>query len=314
VDGSQPAGPVLAIDHDRLFKELLTTFFVEFLDLFFPKLAAALQRDTIEFLSQEQFVNLFDGEVYLADIVVKARFKGKDAFFLIHVEHQSTAPIAFPRRFFRYYAAIFQKHGLPVYPIVVYSHDAPKKAQPNVYRVDFPDGEVLRFRYRVVQLNRLSWRGFVNSHNPVASALMAKMRVAERDRPRVKVECLRLMVTLKLDRARMRLIAAFVDTYLNLNEAEDSRFNRSLAAAKLLPEQRKEVVEIVTSWERKGIEKGRMEGLDALRAVLLDIVAARFGDANESVASRIRRIDSIDELRALTHRALTANSLGEAGF
>jgi len=24
------------IDHDRLFKELLSTFFVEFLDLFFP--------------------------------------------------------------------------------------------------------------------------------------------------------------------------------------------------------------------------------------------------------------------------------------
>ena len=34
----QFARAVLAIDHDRLFKELLTTFFVEFLELFFPKL------------------------------------------------------------------------------------------------------------------------------------------------------------------------------------------------------------------------------------------------------------------------------------
>ena len=265
MDGPQPAGPVLAIDHDRLFKELLTTFFVEFLELFFPKLAASLERDSIEFLSQEQFVNLFDGDVYLADLLVKARFKGGDACFLIHVEHQSTTPAAFGRRFFRYYAAIFQKHSLPIYPIVIYSHAAPKKAQPNVFRVAFADGEVLRFMYRVVQLNRLSWRRFRNSNNPVASALMAKMKVAERDRPRVKVECLRLMVTLKLDRARMRLIAAFVDTYLNLSEAEDRRFSRSLAEARLRPEQRREVVEIVTSWERKGIEKGRQAARKAGR-------------------------------------------------
>lgn len=33
------------MDHDRLFKELLTTFFVEFLDLFLPDVSAALDRE-----------------------------------------------------------------------------------------------------------------------------------------------------------------------------------------------------------------------------------------------------------------------------
>ena len=46
MDGIETAGAVLAIDHDRLFKELLTTFFVEFLELSFPKLAASLERDS----------------------------------------------------------------------------------------------------------------------------------------------------------------------------------------------------------------------------------------------------------------------------
>jgi hypothetical protein len=32
------------MDHDRLFKELLTTFFVEFIELFFPELAEGLDR------------------------------------------------------------------------------------------------------------------------------------------------------------------------------------------------------------------------------------------------------------------------------
>ncbi len=120
-----PPAPAPAVDHDRFFKELITTFLLEFLLLFFPKLAESLDPDSIEFLSQEHFDNLLDGDQYLADIVVKARFKGDDdAFFLIHVEHQSTAPANFPRRFFRYYSAIFEKHGVPVYPIVIYSHDA----------------------------------------------------------------------------------------------------------------------------------------------------------------------------------------------
>jgi hypothetical protein len=40
MDGPPPIGRVPAIDHDRLFKELLTTFFCEFLDFFFRELAA----------------------------------------------------------------------------------------------------------------------------------------------------------------------------------------------------------------------------------------------------------------------------------
>ena len=63
-------------------------------------------------------------------------------------------------------------------------------------------------------------------------------------------------------------------------------------------------------WERKGIEKGRVEGrLEALRAVL----AARFGPPDEPVASRVAGIDSVDELRTLTRRALAAGSLQKAG-
>jgi len=43
------------MDHDRLFKELLTTFFVEFVDLFFSELAAYLNADSITFLDKEVY-------------------------------------------------------------------------------------------------------------------------------------------------------------------------------------------------------------------------------------------------------------------
>ena len=39
-------------DHDRLFKELLTTFFVEFVSLFFPEMGAYLDPDGLVFLER----------------------------------------------------------------------------------------------------------------------------------------------------------------------------------------------------------------------------------------------------------------------
>jgi hypothetical protein len=57
------------IDHDRLFKELLTTFFVEFLELFFPEVVAYIERDALEFLDKEVFTDVTSGERYEADII-----------------------------------------------------------------------------------------------------------------------------------------------------------------------------------------------------------------------------------------------------
>ena len=117
------------IDHDRLFKELLTTFFVEFVDLFLPDVGAYLEPGSLEFLDKEVFTDVTSGERHEADLVVRARFRGQDAFFLVHVENQSTPEGEFGRRMFRYFARLFEKHALPVYPVVLFSYDAPKKAK-----------------------------------------------------------------------------------------------------------------------------------------------------------------------------------------
>jgi hypothetical protein len=149
----------------------------------------------------------------------------------------------------------------PIVPIALFSYDAPKTPEPSVYEVALPSGEtVVRFAYRTVQLNRLTWRDFLRHENPVAAALMAKMDIAVEDRPRVKLECLRLLATLRLDPARTRLISGFVDTYLRLSPTEETRFETALA--ELVPqEERKEVMELTTSWMERGIEQGLQQGL-----------------------------------------------------
>ena len=206
------------MDHDRLFKELLTTFFWEFVEAFLPEVAGYLDRDSVTFLDKEVFTDVTAGERHEVDLVAQGRFKGHDSCFLVHVEQQAQSQADFGRRMFRYFARLYDQHGLPVYPVVVFSHDQ-QKLELDHHEVRFPDRRVLDFRYRVIQLRRLSWRRFVNRPNPVVCALMSKMRIAPADRPRVKLECLRLLTTLRLDPARVHLISGFIDTYLHLNAA-----------------------------------------------------------------------------------------------
>ncbi len=66
-------------------------------------------------------------------------------------------------------------------------------------------------------------------------------------------ECLRLLTTLRLDPARMQLISGFVDTYLDLNAAEEQVFKAAVDTIGL--SNKEEYMEIVTSWERKALEK-----------------------------------------------------------
>ena len=110
-------------NHDRIFKELLTTFFSDFVGTFLPDVATYLDLDSVVFLDKQVFTDVTDGEQHEVDLVVQGRFKGQDSFFLVHVEQQAQPQAEFGRRMFRYLARLHEKHGLPVYPVVVFSHD-----------------------------------------------------------------------------------------------------------------------------------------------------------------------------------------------
>ena len=259
------------IDHDRLFKELLSTFFIEFIELFLPEMMAYVEPESVTFLDKELFTDVTAGEKYETDLLAQVRFKGKPSFFLIHIENQASAEANFGQRIFRYFARLYEKYNYPVYPIVVFSYDRPKVAASSEFKITFPDFSVLQFNYRVIQLNQLSWRDFLNQKNPVAAALMAKMSIASTDRAKVKAECLRLLVTLKVDPAREQLISGFIDTYLQLNAEEKIAFDAVIEEVN--PSVRGDVMKIVTSWQLEGRVEGRVEGREEGRQSTIRIVA-----------------------------------------
>ncbi|MBW4617458.1 MAG: Rpn family recombination-promoting nuclease/putative transposase [Desmonostoc vinosum HA7617-LM4] len=245
------------IDHDRLFKELISTFFMEFLDLFLPQVASQIDRDSIQFLPQEVFTDVTSGERKEIDLLAQVRYQGQETCFLIHLENQSYTEKVFAKRMFKYFARLHEKYDLPIYPVVIFSFDEPKRPEPQIYRVTFPDLNVLEFQFAAIQLNRISWRDFLTQPNPVAAALMSKMNIPKQERPHVKAECLRLLATLKLDPARSSLISGFVDTYLRLDAAEEQAFQAAIDTMGLT--QQEEVMEIVTSWGEKAAQKTREE-------------------------------------------------------
>lgn len=282
------------VDHDRIFKELLQTFFIEFLELFFPEVLSYLDRNSIVFLDKEIFTDVTSGEKHEVDLLVKVKFLGQNAYFLIHLENQSVNRSKFNRRFFRYFSRLLDTHELPIYPIAIFSYDLPKRAEIDNFKVEFPNFEVLTFNFKVLQLNRLNWKDYLNSHNPVASALMAKMDIKAEDRPKVKAECLRLLVTLKLNPAKMQLISGFVDTYLELSAKEELVFRQQLD--KFLPKERQQAMEIITSWMRQGLEQGLQQGLEqgkelGQKQMVLHLLKKRIGDISELTQEEIKLLN-----------------------
>jgi predicted transposase YdaD len=294
------------INHDQLFKELLTTFFVEFLELFFPSVLEYLDTNSIQFVDKELFTDLVGGEKKILDIVALAKFQRQDYSFLVHIENQASNAPEFNHRMFRYFCSLFLKYDRPIYPIVVFSYDVPKRLDRNNFVIDFPDGQVLNFDYKIVQLNRLDWRDFLQQKNPVAAALMAKMKIDPLDRPTVKAQCLRLLVTLKLDPAKMQLISGFVDTYLNLDQDEETLFQSQLSTMEL--QEQEQIMQITTSWEQKGIVKGREEGREEGQkegqvTTILRLLNRKLGNLPEESVTQIKCLEP-SQLDTLTEDLL----------
>ena len=284
------------IDHDRLFKELISTFFVEFLELFLPQVVREIDRESIQFLPQEVFNDVTSGDKKEIDLLAQVRYQQQETYFLIHVENQSYSQSDFAKRMFKYFARLHEKYDLPIYPVVIFSFDEPQRREPENYQLAFSDLQVLDFNFKAIQLNQLRWRDYLTQSNPVAAALMAKMKIPPSERPQVKAECLRLLITLKLDPARMQLISGFVDVYLNLNETEEELFQVTANNMGLLQEEK--YMEIVTSWERKARQEGIQEGVQ-------QGIQQGVQEAQETIAiNLLRRGMGAEETREITGLSL----------
>ena len=141
--------------------------------------------------------------------------------------------------------------------------------------------------------------------NPVAGALMAKMRIAAKDRPKVKLACLTLLGGLLLNEAQQRLLSVFVDTYLKLTPDEEQRYRRE--RAKLGPQEEQKEMVLTTSWEQKGLVEGRKQG-EAL--IVSQQMERRFGTLAPELQQRINALGT-EQLETLALELFDFTEIGQ---
>ncbi|MDB9399682.1 DUF4351 domain-containing protein [Microcystis aeruginosa CS-567/02-A1] len=287
------------IDHDRLFKELIQTFFWEFIELFLPEVLEYVTQDSLIFLTEEIFTDVTTGDKRRVDVLAQVKWRGEDSYFLIHLENQAYNQKEIERRMFHYFARLDAKFLMPIFPIVIFSYDEPKRPEKSQYLVNFPHRKILEFNYVAIQLNNLNWRSFLNKPNPVAAALMAKMNFPPEERIKVKLECLRMLVTLQLNPAKIELISGFIDTYLKLNTTEEQELNAELHQANLIEEEK--IMEIVTSWMERGIEQGEQK-------IIKRQLKRRFNHITPAIESRINELSS-EQIESLADAIFDLQSL-----
>ena len=176
----------------------------------------------------------------------------------MHVELQAKFESDFGIRLLKYNALLLEKYKLPVYSVVIFSFSRPTKMQSDVLDISFGDLSGLHFPYKVVQLNRLDWREYANRLNPVAVAFLAKMKVAPEDRVEVKLQCMRDLIALRLDRKQEAIVSEFIDTYLVLSESEEHSYE--LALERMNATERGRIMEVRMSWRERGKAEGKALG------------------------------------------------------
>ena len=149
--------------------------------------------------------------------------------------------------------------------------------------------------------------------------MIAALRHGPRSPLQGVAECLRLLTTLRLDPARVRLISGFIDTYLRLNAGEELRFKAQVA--KVPDEQQKHhVMEIVTSWMEAGLERGLEQGLQQglqqglrqrSREDIIEVLEARFGEVPYTLREHILAVGDEAELKRLHRQSALVNTLAD---
>jgi hypothetical protein len=254
------------IHHDQLFKQLIHTFFSEFLEVFFPEVYHHVDFSAMKPLSEEMFTDLIEGESRRADIVIETNLKGDDTLIIIHVEPQSYVQSDFHERMYQYFSLLYHKYRKPILPIAVFSYYEDRN-EPSEFNLSFPFFHVLSFQFLTLPLRKLNWRQYIKSNNPVAAALLSKMGYTDIEKVQVKKEFLRMLVNMELNPAKSELINGFFETYLKLNESEETELMEEIK--QLDKDELEQILKLPNSWREEGRQEGEHE---AQRKITLNLL------------------------------------------
>ena len=305
-----------SIDHDQIFKTLLKEFFAEFMQLFLPEIAEKIDFSKVEFLEKEFFTDINAGRKKLLDLVIKVQLlNGTEEYILIHTEFESKKPDAkeFPKRMFKYFCQLFLRFGKPIIPIVIFTDDHRWRTEfPDSYSIEFNEKCYLEYYYHSIKLKHYNWRKFLDSNNPLAYALMAKMDYDKNERVKLKADFLRLILKAEINPAKQSILVDFIENYVKLTGKEQQIFE-SLVTNE---EDYTEVIKMMTVYEARGLEQGMQQGMqqgaiEIAQKDVLEVLMLRFKVVAPAINKVIKSCDNLNELKQLHRQAVLINAISE---
>lgn len=100
----------------------------------------------------------------------------------MHIEHEAQNNTDFPQRIHLYFARLLERYGPPIYPIAVFSKRS-RKPRDGRYLLTFNGRNPELPMPLTLELAQLDWQAYAKRENPLASALMARMKIDRQHRP-----------------------------------------------------------------------------------------------------------------------------------
>jgi len=302
------------VDHDGLWKNIITELFKEFMEFFAPELYKQIDfTKEADFLQQELYEKILnkEGRKY-ADLIVKVRLKnGEEKHILVHIEVQAIGGEEFAERMFRYFYRIYDIFDLKIHAIALLT-DATHKTHHDTFHYSF-HGTNLTYHYNTYNFHGKDPEKLKQSSNPFALAVAAgiyasKSRNDDEKRYEFKEELIKLVLEKysNKDNIYASALVYFIDYLLKIPEEMKKKLYVELEPiiekeeARLVGMERLKDTPTIGMFFQKEREEGRNEGREEGRKeaeieLAKNLLRDHFSDEK---VSRLTGLD-IEEIRKL---------------
>ncbi|MBD2196415.1 MULTISPECIES: DUF4351 domain-containing protein [Calothrix] len=296
-----------ATEYDSPWKDILQTYFSEFMQFFFPNAYNEIDwRQQPEFLDKELQEVVADAEIgrRFADKLVKVYLQnGQETWVLIHVEVQSQEEADFAARMYTYNYRIYDRYKKSVASLAILG-DEKANWRPEQFGYSL-FGCRLNFQFPIIKLidyqSRLS--ELDNDNNPFATVVMAHLaalntRNDRNNRKQQKLALVQRLYEKGFEEQDVINLIGFVDWMLTLPPNLEAEFKLEIQQI-----EARRRMKYVTSFER-------IAKLEEALSLVTRLLNRRLGNVDEALLEQVRSL-TINELETLAEDLLDFTSMAD---
>lgn len=310
---------------DSAWKDILDSYFQEFMLFFYPKLAELIDWHTPYNVMDKELhaitKNSMVGKQFVDKLIKVKSKQGSEHFVLVHLEVQGEAQSVFALRLYQYNYRVFDRYHLPVISLAVLVDDR-KNWRPTHYSGMVWEQEVIRLNFFTIKLlDYTEQRALLEqTENPFGVITLAQLAALETRknvnvRFSVKFALTRRLYDKGLNRDAILNLYRFMDWVLSLPKDLEIIYNQNV---KQLEEER--AVRYITSAERIGMEKGYAQGmtqgvaqgtLQGEHKLLIRLLKRKFPKISKSYLQQVEQEQNENQLCAWGDALVTAATVEE---